>query len=269
MPTTPRKNDETAGSLGRLTRGCPTGESPGANGFATGWFGPVRPRTLFRMKPVSTFLQFALLGCAAVSLSANPAEPAAPSNADAPTGKSVNVGGTEARDRYDTIHSDKTRINTTGGDSTDAAHDIQLSRRDRRFLERASRSMEGQMRVAKLAAQRSGDPRVRSYAQQVANAHQEAHSALLALAAKKGLNLMPEAEAGDKSFNSLSEFTDAEFDQRFVEHMSDAHEDDISLFERTSRKAEDAEVAGLASKLLTALQQHRDTALEIERTQTR
>lgn len=220
------------------------------------------------MKPVSTFRHLTLLGCTAAALAAAPSESAAPANADTPAGKSVNVGGTEARDRYDTIHSDKTRINTTGGDSTDAVHDIHLSRRDRRFLERASRSMEAQLRVAKLAAQRSGDPRVRSYAQQVATSHQEAHSALLALAAKKGLNLMPEADAGDKGFNTLSEFKDAEFDQRFVEHMSDAHEDDISLYERTSRKAEDAEVAGLASKLLGSLQQHRDTALEIERTLT-
>ena len=56
----------------------------------------------------------------------------------------------------------------------------------------------------------------------------------------------------------------AESPHRFA-FESDEHEDDIEMFEKASRKSDDAEIAAFASKQLPVLQEHRSAALDIEK----
>ena len=177
------------------------------------------------------------------------------------------VGGTAAQDRNDTVRSNETRVNTTGReiDETDVS---KLSRGDRRFLERASRQGLTEARLAKLAAGRSSDPRVRSLAQQIVTAHEKSNAELLELAARKGMGLRPDDQEGERHFNRLSDITGPEFDRRFVEHMTDSHEDAVDLYEKAARKSDDADVAAFASSHLSALQQHHTLAQELEKTVT-
>jgi|GEM_PF-4675900 len=171
------------------------------------------------------------------------------------------VGSTGATDRHDTVHSNESRINTVGKVSDPGA--MKLSRGDRRFVEKAARSGLAELRTARLAVERSADPRVKSYAQQLVADHEKANAELNELAGRKGVSL-PQDE-NDHLFKSLSEKTGADFDQRFVGHMSDDHEDDIELFEKAARKSDDADVAAFASKQLPTLQEHRRVAEDLEK----
>lgn len=119
-------------------------------------------------------------------------------------------------------------------------------------------------RLARLAAERSSDPRVRSFAQQIATAHEKSNAQLLELAARKGMGLRPDSHEGERAFNRLSDITGAEFDERFTEHMADTHEDAVDLYEKAARKSDDADVAAFANNQLAVLQQHQTLAQELE-----
>lgn len=182
-----------------------------------------------------------------------------------PTAKtSTGSAGTNslARDRNDTVTSNEMRLNTVGRD-TDITS-AQLSRADKRFVEKSAKSGMAKARAARLAVSRATDPRVRSYAQQIVSDHEKTNAELNQLAAKKGVSLADDDE-NDRLFKRLSDKNGAEFDRKFVGHMADEHEDDIERFEKASRKSNDAEIAAFASKQLPALQEQRTTALELEK----
>ena len=199
----------------------------------------------------------------ATALTVTAADPNVSSEKAADESTSRSVGGNNAQDRNDTIRSNETRINTTGREieETDVS---KLSRGDRRFLEKASKQGLAEARLARLAAERSGDPRIRSFAQQIVTSHEKSNAELLELAARKGMNLTPDGREGDRVFNNMSERTGEDFDNRFIEQMSDSHEEAVDLFEKAARKSDDADVAAFASKHLPVLQQHRTLGSEIE-----
>jgi putative membrane protein len=175
---------------------------------------------------------------------------------------SQTVGGNTARDRNDTIRSNQTRVNTTGID-TDTSEVTKLNRGDRRFIETAAMNGHTELRIARMAAERSGDPRVRSYAQQIVRDHEKAHAELNQLAAKKNVSLADFEDRTERQFNRLSEKTGTDFDTEFLKHMRNAHEKDIEMYEKAARKAEDPDVAAFASKHLPVLQQHSSAVQEL------
>jgi putative membrane protein len=174
---------------------------------------------------------------------------------------STTVGGTAARDRNDTVRSNETRINTAG---TGMVESSKLTRGDRRFLEKAADRGLKELRVAQLAAEKSGDPRVRSFAQELVSDHEKANGELSALAARKGVAL-DQHDQSDRHYNKLADKAGADFDKGFVDHMLDDHDDDIEMYEKAARKSDDADVAAFASKQLPILQKHKSTTLELER----
>lgn len=180
--------------------------------------------------------------------------------ADAPANSQ---NGAASRDRHDTVYSHESRLNTSTHD-TDVAG-AKVSRGDRRFIEKAARNGMAEVRVARLAAERSTDPRVRSFAQQLVTDHEKTNAELSELAARKGVSLAMEDTGGDHHLKGLSDKNGVEFDKRFIGHMADEHEDDIELFEKASRKSDDTEIAAFASKQLPALQEHRRMAQDIEK----
>lgn len=216
--------------------------------------------------------RFCLITCTAAALAFMPlvatnayAEDGAAATNSGPTAHtSAGGAGTNslARDRHDTVMSNEMRANTVGRD-TDLTG-AKLSRGDRRFIEKAAKNGMAESRIARLAVSRSSDPRVRSYAQQIVSDHEKVNAELNQLAARKGVSLASDDE-NDRLFKRLSDKNGSDFDERFVGHMADEHEDDIELFEKASRKSDDPEIAAFASKQLSVLQEHRNTALDIEK----
>ena len=67
-----------------------------------------------------------------------------------------------------------------------------------------------------------------------------------------------------KSKLMLSTADGEDFDRRYAESMGvEAHEDNIELFQKASKEAEDADVKAYAQKTLPALQKHLEMAREL------
>lgn len=189
-------------------------------------------------------------------------DPATPDESKSKSSSTDNAGGkSELRDRHDTIRSHESRLNTVGKGIDPSA--TKLGKGDSDFIEKAAARGMAELRVARLAVERSTDPRIRSFAQQLVSDHEKANAELSTLAGQKGVSL-PQ-ENNDRGFKNLSDKTGAEFDQKFVDHISKEHGDEIELFDKASRKSDDADVAAFASKRLPALQEHRRVAKDMEK----
>ncbi|PTY06673.1 DUF305 domain-containing protein [Opitutaceae bacterium EW11] len=158
----------------------------------------------------------------------------------------------------------ETRSGTLGreGNNTMSGAD-KLSRGDRHFVEKAAMGGEKEVRLARLASERATDPRVRSFAETLIKDHEQANSELTSLASSKGITLANE-DKEDRHYKRLSDKSGTDFDKDYVSHMVKDHEEDVEMFEKESRKAEDAQLAAFASKTLPVLQKHLQMAKDLE-----
>lgn len=77
---------------------------------------------------------------------------------------------------------------------------------------------------------------------------------------------LPADIASDRQYRNLARKSGAEFDQSYVDMMIDQHEDDVKLFEKAAKGAEDAEVRSFASRHLSSLQAHLEHANNLMKT---
>lgn len=161
---------------------------------------------------------------------------------------------------------DTTRSSPTTGTSASATRTMgqstELARSDRRFVEKLGKLGMEEVALSKIAAERTTRADVRSFAQELVNAHQKVNSELTQLASMKGVTLpidrQPKVDKWTKK--------DAEdFDADYLERMIDAHEDSIELLQENARDSKDAELAAFARTQLPAMQEHLRKAQELKR----
>jgi len=119
--------------------------------------------------------------------------------------------------------------------------------------------------LAELAAQRATSPEVKSYAQKLVQDHSKVNSELKSLASQKNVKIDMDDDK-DRAYKRLNKQSGTEFDQEFVEHMIDAHEKDIKMFEKAASDAKDSEVRAFASKHVASLRQHLQEAQNLRQT---
>jgi putative membrane protein len=134
---------------------------------------------------------------------------------------------------------------------------------DRRWVHKAADSGQDEVALAQLAAQRATNPEVKSFAERLVKDHTDANNELKSMAASKGITL-DQDDGKDRTYRRMSGKSSTEFDQEFVEHMVDEHEDDIRRFEKASRDAKDTEVKSFASKHLPHLREHLQMAQRLQ-----
>lgn len=131
----------------------------------------------------------------------------------------------------------------------------EVTRGDRKFILDAGKLGEGEVAIARLAVQKTADTRLRDFSQQMIADHEAVNAELRQLASRKGVDLLSESTES-KALKRLSEKSGGEFDENYAEQLVADHKDAVDLFEKASRKADDAEVAAFASKHLPALREH-------------
>lgn len=77
---------------------------------------------------------------------------------------------------------------------------------------------------------------------------------------------MPADVTSDRHYRTLSKKSGEEFDRSYVDMMVDQHEDDVKLFERAAKDAQDPEVRAFASRHLSSLQAHLEQAQNLMKT---
>jgi putative membrane protein len=139
-----------------------------------------------------------------------------------------------------------------------------VSRGDRNFFVTAAEDGMAEVELGKLAQQKGSSEQVKSFGTQMVTDHTKAGDELKALAATKGITLPSTPGKHQKDIDKLAKKSGADFDRDYARHMVDAHRKAVSLFEKTSKSGDDADVKAFAGKTLPTLQQHMEHAKSLD-----
>lgn len=140
-----------------------------------------------------------------------------------------------------------------------SAH-AQVSKKDQDFMTKAAASGMYEVAAGQLAQQKGSAEGLKSYGAMLVKDHTTANEELKGLASAKGVAL-PAALPTDKQARLDKIGRANNFDKEFVKEVGlDDHKKDISMFEKASKDADDADVKAFATKTLPVLQAHREHA---------
>ena len=135
-----------------------------------------------------------------------------------------------------------------------------LSHGDKNFVEEAAKSGMTEIAISQIALTRASNPQVKEFAQMMVTDHTAASTELGSLAAAKGVVLPKEPNTEKWSKRDAKDF-----DQEYMDKMVNDHEEAVKLFEKQSKKGEDAELTAFASKTLPKLQHHLTQARDLKK----
>lgn len=144
-----------------------------------------------------------------------------------------------------------------------AADNLRAS--ERAFIRQALEMARAEMRAAQLAVAQSTSTDVRTFAQQVVGDNRQITTSIEALAQKKGVVLLPPAEAVTENYGKLSELAAAEFDKEFVRLMAGMQEEIMKLYERAVADAKDTDVKDLAGNFLPTARDHLNKVRDLKK----
>lgn len=140
----------------------------------------------------------------------------------------------------------------------------QTSKNDQEFLIQAGAGGLYEVEAGKLAQGKGKSESVKAFGSMLVKDHEAAYQRLKELARNKEVSL-PTAIPADKQLR-LDELVIAEnFDREFVQRVGlDDHANDIALFEKASKEADDSAIKAFASKTLPVLKAHREQAEKLK-----
>lgn len=186
-----------------------------------------------------------------------------PSGATSGSTGSYDTGTTGSKSTSGTRGDTSSSTYGTGSSTTTASQSSnKLSWGDRRFVSKAAEEGHTEHQIAELAAQRAMSSEVKSYAEKLVQDHEKVNSELKSLASQKNVDLDVDDDK-DRAYKRLNKQSGSEFDQEFVEHMIDAHEKDIKMYEKAASDAKDPAVRSFASKNVASLREHLQQAQSI------
>ena len=159
---------------------------------------------------------------------------------------------------------------TMPAQSADNRQGASLTSAERSFLMKAAKDGRMEVHGSQMAAERAENPEVKEFANKLVKDHQDANEELQTLAERKGVSLPgTEANQQSKSMSSdhakLSKTTGAMFDQQWVKQQIKDHEKDVAEFQKMTTSATDPDVKAFAAKQLPVLQQHLETARNLQK----
>ncbi|HEX2272167.1 MAG TPA: DUF4142 domain-containing protein [Pyrinomonadaceae bacterium] len=132
-----------------------------------------------------------------------------------------------------------------------------LSSQDRNFLMDAAMGGMMEVELGRLATQQGASDAVKQFGQRMVDDHSKANTELMSLASSKGITLPAELDEKHRGHvTKLSGMSGTEFDRAYAKMMLDAHQKDVSAFERQSTRGVDPDLKAFAGKTLPTLQEH-------------
>jgi putative membrane protein len=154
---------------------------------------------------------------------------------------------------------------TADADSTAALKDTltkpgaHLEKEDAQFAFKAATGGLTEVVLGKLAQQKGANIRVKNFGMMMVKDHTKANNKLMALAKSKNINLPASpAAAGQKMIDELSKKSGKDFDEAYVNDMTNDHKSDIKEFEYASKNCSDPDLKAFAAKTLPVLKNHLD-----------
>jgi len=132
-----------------------------------------------------------------------------------------------------------------------------LASDDKDFLTKAAQGGMLEVKLAETAKTRATGADVKMLGTHISTDHMKANTELATLAAKKGVTLPSELDKDHKKkIEDLEKLSGAKFDKEYSDAMVKDHEEDVKLFEKTSKDAKDPDIRAYAAKTLPTLQGH-------------
>ncbi|MBV8306943.1 MAG: DUF4142 domain-containing protein [Gammaproteobacteria bacterium] len=118
--------------------------------------------------------------------------------------------------------------------------------------------------MGKLAAQKSTDPKVKSFAQMMVKDHSAANQKLESLASSKQIALPKSLSPSDAATRTeLESLSGASFDKSYIQSQLKGHEKTVSLLEKEISSGQDAEAKAFAQSVLPTVKHHLDAVREL------
>lgn len=144
-----------------------------------------------------------------------------------------------------------------------ASAQTSLKHADKSFIKHAAKAGMEEVDISRVAAARTMNPQVRTFAQMVVDDHTAANAALATIALSKGVTL-PAQDMADA--DKWAKKGGKDFDEDYIEKMLSAHKDAVKLFAKEADTGEDAETKAFARATLPKLQHHLEMAMDLRKT---
>ena len=140
-----------------------------------------------------------------------------------------------------------------------------VSKSDQEFFNKAAAGGMYEVEAGKLAESMGQSTEVKQFGAMLVKDHGAANEELKTLAGQKGAQLP--AAVPDKMKKELDKLSKSKnFDKDFIKQVGlKDHKKDIDLFEKTSKKGDDADVKAFAGKTLPTLKAHREHAQQLDK----
>jgi len=139
-----------------------------------------------------------------------------------------------------------------------------LSHADTSFMKEAAHGGAGEIESAQIAQGKSGNAKIKAFAQQMVTDHTATAAELKSLASSKGYALPDGPTMTQKAKDKMLGMRDNSFDRSYAKMAVSDHEKTVKLFRDASQKAKDPDVRAFAQKTLPALEHHLQMARELQ-----
>jgi len=128
---------------------------------------------------------------------------------------------------------------------------------DRKFIEKVASDNMADLKLARLAIDKSANETVRDYARMIIDQRQELGQKLDVIAVEQGF---PEPTSIDtlhqQVYDQLASLEGDTFDRAFLQVMKDDHEQEVRDFDKATTELKNPELKKLAISTLPSLKQH-------------
>lgn len=124
------------------------------------------------------------------------------------------------------------------------------------FIKTAGTAGIKEVKAGKLAASKSANSEVKSFANQMVADHTKANDQLMQLIKSKNWNIAPPSDAETNPDAMLTGASGSAFDKAYVSMMVQDHQKAVALFENAANTGQDPDIKAFAKQTLPTLQQH-------------
>jgi putative membrane protein len=136
-----------------------------------------------------------------------------------------------------------------------------LSKADQHFVMKAASAGMAEVQAAQLAQQKSQDPKVEEFAQQMITDHTANNQQLTSLAQQKGVDVPTTLDSKDqKEIDKLSKLDGTKFDKMYMKGQVRDHEAVLKLMQKEAQSGKDADLKAFATQTTPVIQKHLDMA---------
>lgn len=153
----------------------------------------------------------------------------------------------------------------SGAAGATASGTTKMSKTDSKAIMDMAMVNMAEVEMGKLAQSKSQNPEVKTFAQQMIDDHTKGLSEVQTVAQAKGITLPTELDAKHKAMSAkLAKLEGDKFDREYMKMGgTGGHKEALAMLKKNEKNAKDAEVKGLATKMMPTVEQHLKAAQQM------